>query len=87
MRRAREAGREARGLITWVWCCLGDARRRARSSERAQTAFTAEYDGHALVTLPVTQDARAHIAHGAQRALVARDPLTVTPVKTRLRIE
>jgi hypothetical protein len=30
-----------------------------------KTAFTAVHDGHARVTLPVTQDARAHIAHGA----------------------
>ncbi len=30
--------------------------------------FTAEYDGHARVTLPVTQDARARVAHGAKRA-------------------
>jgi hypothetical protein len=51
------------------------------------SAFTAAYDGHARVTLPVTHDARAHIAHGAQRALVARDPVTVTPLSTRLRIE
>jgi hypothetical protein len=53
----------------------------------AKSAFTAVYDGHARVTLPVTQDARARVAHGAQRALVARNPVTGTPLKTRLRIE
>jgi hypothetical protein len=52
-----------------------------------KTEFTAGHDGHARATLPVSQDARAHIAHGAKRALVARDPVTVTPAKTRLRIE
>jgi hypothetical protein len=34
--------------------------------DRAEkSAFTAGYDGHALATLPVTQDARTRIAHGA----------------------
>jgi hypothetical protein len=56
--------------------------------DRAEkSALTAVYEGHALATLPVAQDARARIAHGAQRALVARDPVTGTPVKTRLRSE
>jgi hypothetical protein len=56
--------------------------------ERAEKrAFTAVHDGHPRATLSVTQDARARIAHGAQRALVARDLVTVTPLNTRLRIE
>jgi hypothetical protein len=40
---------------------------RAQDRARAgKTGFTAEYDGHARATLPVTQDARARIAHGAR---------------------
>jgi hypothetical protein len=62
-----------RVLITWVWVALGthgDERVRARREERAHR----RYDGHALATLPVTQDARARVAHGAKRALVAQRP-------------
>ena len=37
--------------------------------DRAEkSALTAVYEGHALATLPVAQDARARIAHGAPRA-------------------
>jgi hypothetical protein len=64
------------------------AKRAGKTGRRAgKTGFTAEYDGHTRATLPVTQHARTRIAHGAQRALVARDPVTGTPLKTRLRIE
>jgi hypothetical protein len=58
-----------------------------RAKRAGKTGFTAEYDGHARATLPVTQDARARIAHGAPRALVARDPVTEPPMATRLRSE
>ncbi len=76
----------SRGGETWVGCEAGRAEKSA-FDRAAQTEFTAEYDGHARATLPVGQDARARIAHGAKRALVARDPVTVTPPNTRLRIE
>jgi hypothetical protein len=45
-----------------------------RVKRAGKTGFTAVHDGHALATLPVTQDARARIAHGAPRALVAQRP-------------
>ena len=57
---------------------MGAAWRQACSSGCASAARKRpgkpEYDGHALATLPVTQHARARIAHGAQRALVAQRP-------------
>jgi hypothetical protein len=52
-----------------------------RVKRAGKTGFTAEYDGHPRSTLPVTQDARAHIAHGAPHALVARDPVTEPPME------
>lgn len=53
-----------------VGCFEGPMEKSAfeRAKRAGKTAFTAEYKGHALATLPVTQDARARIAHGAPRA-------------------
>ena len=51
-----------------------------RAKRAAKTEFTAGCDGHARRTLPVTQDARTRIAHGAKRVLVARYPVTEPPM-------
>ena len=51
-----------------------------RVKRAEKSALTAGYDGRALATLTVNQDARARIAHGAKRALVARNPVTEPPM-------